>query len=171
MIWKRHPTIATMMTEGMNVRATPTFSAVGACSDRLQCVGFNPPNREELAKGEQPPKENVESEGDRNIPTNWQKFSTRTVEKAFFSTEIRPQSTQPEVALWKSQHGPLESEPFVGFPTCPILPAVANVAVYRLPWPSSCSVRGSRGVGRTDFQWRKPQHKCVGKAEAAFQPM
>ena len=44
MIWKRHPAVATMLIQGLNVRATPTFSAVGACSDRLQSVGFNPPS-------------------------------------------------------------------------------------------------------------------------------
>ena len=35
----------------------------------------------------------------------------------FFSTEIRPQLTEPEVALWRSQQGPLASVPFVAFPT------------------------------------------------------
>ena len=37
-------------------------------SNRLQSVGFHPPSWEDLAKGEQPPEEDVESQGDRNIP-------------------------------------------------------------------------------------------------------
>ena len=41
----------------------------------------------------------------------------------------------------------------------------------RLPWQSSCSVWRSWGVGGDEgSQWKKPQHKCVGKAEAKCQP-
>ena len=110
------PTVRTMMIQGLNVRATPTFHAVRVCSDRLQRAGSNPPTWDDLAKGELPPEEDVGSKGDRNIPKVWQKASTRMVEQAHFSAEIRPQLTEPEVALWRSQHGPLASVPFVAFP-------------------------------------------------------
>ena len=95
------------------------------CLDRLPSVGFSPPTWDDFAKGEPPPEEDVGS-------------------------EIRPQLTEPEVALWRSQHGPLASVLFVAFPTdrstridlnlsgcssaadftslCPFLPAVADVA-------------------------------------------
>ena len=46
------PTVRTMMIQGLNVRATPTFHAVRVCSDRLQRVGFNPPTWDDLAEGE-----------------------------------------------------------------------------------------------------------------------
>ena len=96
MIRNRHATVATMLIQGLNVRDTRTFSAVGACSDRLQSVGFHPPSWEDLAKGEQQPEEDVESQGDRNIPSGWQKFSTRMVEQASISW-----SCVVETARWR----------------------------------------------------------------------
>ena len=63
-----HPVVATTMIWGLNAQAIPTFNAVGECSDTLQNVGFTPPSWEDLAKGEPPPEEDVESEDDRNIP-------------------------------------------------------------------------------------------------------
>ena len=117
MIWNRHPVVATTMIWGLNARAIPTFNAVGECSDTLQNVGFTPPSWEDLAKGEPPPEEDVESEDDRNIPRGWQKASTKMVEQAYFSAKIQPQLTESEAALWRSQQGPLASVPFIVFPT------------------------------------------------------
>ena len=110
----------------------------------LQSVGFNPPPWDYLAQGETPPEEDVESEGDRNIPKGWEKASTRMVEHAHFSAETRRQLTEPEVALWRSQHGPLV--PFVAFPTnCAtrIDPQPFQVLFccrLRLPLDRSCAV-------------------------------
>ena len=87
-IWNRHLVVATTMILGLNARAIPTFHAVGECSDTLQNVGFAPP-WEDLAKGEPPPEEDVESEDDWNIPRGWQKASTKMVEQAYFSGKIQ----------------------------------------------------------------------------------
>ena len=113
------------------------------------------------------------------------------VEQAFFSTEIRPQLTEPEVALWRSQHGPLASVPLrsqqIGPPDSihnqsgccsaedctslyPTLPAVA-VAVYSTPM--AIIVQRAEKLGSWEdqvSQWRKLQRKFAGKAEAESQP-
>ena len=86
----------------LNVPDTPTFSVVGTCSDRLFRVWFHPTSWEDFA----PPEEVVEFQGDGNILSNWQKFSTRMMEQAFFSTEIRPQLTKPEKSVEEVSTGP-----------------------------------------------------------------
>ena len=114
------------------------------------------------------------------------------MEQAFFSTEIRLQLTEPEVALWRSQYGPLASVPFVALPTNratrldpqPFRVLLCRRLHFLLPYSSRRCRCGrlvdSHGHHRAACgklvcledevsQWRKLQHKCAGKAEAESQ--
>ena len=115
--------------------------------------------------------------------------------EAHCSAEIRPQLTEPDVALWRSQHGPLASVPFVAFPTDratridpqPFQMVLCRRRHFPLPF-SSRRCRCGRQLNLTpmaiivqraekpecwedeDFQRRKLLQKCAGKAEAECQP-
>ena len=93
--------------------AAPSIQAALDCAASLSREGFNPPPWEDLLSEE--PEPSREKPG---LPRKgWQKLATELVEARHLRCSVRPQLTDTEAALLRSQAGPMASAALTAIPS------------------------------------------------------
>ena len=145
MVHERHPEVAESILEAVEGHnQAPSIVAINNSVENLVATGFTPPSWEELSRStlEAP----APADDEPNQPrAGWQAVASRVVESSFLNV-VLPTLSDPDIALLKSQGGPLASAPFVSFPrsrATRLEPQVLKVLFLRrlrLPLPLTARV-------------------------------
>ena len=116
MVFDRHPDVAWRIVRGLeDHHPAPSIQAALDCAASLSREGFNPPPWEDLLSEEPEPSREKSEPG---LPRKgWQKLATEPVEARYLQHSVRPQLTDTEAALLRSQAGPMGSAALTAIPS------------------------------------------------------
>ena len=146
----------------------PSFVAINNSVENLVATGFTPPSWEELSRSTVEAPALVDEEP--NQPrVGWQAVASREVESSFLNA-LLPTLSDLDIALLKSQGGPLVSSPFVSLTSriTRLEPQVLKVLFFRrlrLPLPLHSSRLPVRQCSRR--LWPLPVGVCCGRSSRA----
>ena len=170
MVHERHPEVAESILEAVEGHnQAPSIVAINNSVENLVATGFTPPSWEELSRSTLEAPAPVDEEP--NQPrAGWQAVASRAVESSFLNV-VLPTLSDPDIALLKSQGGPLASAPFVSFPTSRatrLEPQVLKGFVspsFASPTPPHSSRLPVRPSSRR--LWPPPVGVCCGRSSRA----
>ena len=143
MVHELHPEVAESILEAVEAHnQAPSIVAINNSVENLVATGFIPPSWEELSRSTVEAPAPVDEEP--NQPRVGVAVASRAVESSLIV--VLPTLSDPDIALLKSQGGPLASAPFVSFPTnraTRLEPQVLKVLFLRglrLPLPLTARV-------------------------------
>ena len=107
MVRRRHPVLAETWIHNIAHGDAPCFLAVRSCQQELADAGLEMPSCVRFTSSRQRGP----------IRPRWQQKATRQTEHKFLRDEVWPWLDDSRRALFRSQHGPLASVPFIALPT------------------------------------------------------